>query len=403
MQVAVAGGVVDLQTASERTRLYAIDEPLDPSEPLVCPFRGLAPFDAAHAEYFFGRERLVAELVARLVGSTLLAVFGPSGSGKSSAVRAGLLPALADGVVPGSESWRRAVMRPGARPLAELSRALARAVPEVGREDAAPWIADALERLEPDERLVLLSRSVRGGLRRLSRPRRARGVFRRAGRGYGRPRPAPGLGARDPGRLLRALRRARRALDAGELQPGPGRADAPRRAAPGDRAAGPPGRAADGAAPRLGAGRRRRGRARRPAAAIGRFARALAAPRRSHARPPSPTKTPAASRGRSGAWPRTPTRASATPSGPGRARCCSASPATMRRRRRSSAAAFRSTSSSSTATPTPPGRWPCSPRAGCSQSTRARSRSPTRRCCGSGPACAAGSRPTPRAAVSITT
>ena len=132
------------------------EAPPGPSEPAVCPYRGLAPFDAAHAEYFFGRERLVAELVARLVGSTLLAVVGPSGSGKSSAVRAGLLPALADGVVPGSEHWRRAVMRPGARPLAELSRALARAVPEAGHEGAAPWIADALERLPDGERLVLL-------------------------------------------------------------------------------------------------------------------------------------------------------------------------------------------------------------------------------------------------------
>jgi DNA-binding SARP family transcriptional activator len=154
-QAAIAGGVVDLQTATERTRLYAVEEPPDPAEPETCPFRGLAPFDAAHAEYFFGRERLVAELVARLVGSTLLAVVGPSGSGKSSAVRAGLLPALADGVVPGSEGWRRAVMRPGERPLSELSRTLARAVPETGPEDAAPWIADALERLPAGERLVL--------------------------------------------------------------------------------------------------------------------------------------------------------------------------------------------------------------------------------------------------------
>ena len=143
----LAGNVVDLQAAAERIRSYEPDEPADPSAPEICPFRGLAPFDAAHAEYFFGRERLTAELVARLVGSTLLAVVGPSGSGKSSAVRAGLLPALADGVVPGSERWRRAVMRPGERPLAELSRTLARAVPEAGSEDAAPWIADALERL----------------------------------------------------------------------------------------------------------------------------------------------------------------------------------------------------------------------------------------------------------------
>ena len=154
-QAAFADGVIELQTASERTRLYAVAEPPDPSEREVCPFRGLAPFDAAHADYFFGRERLTAELVARLIGSTLLAVVGPSGSGKSSAVRAGLLPALADGVVPGSERWRRAVMRPGERPLAELSRTLARAVPEAGREETAPWVADALERLPAGERLVL--------------------------------------------------------------------------------------------------------------------------------------------------------------------------------------------------------------------------------------------------------
>ncbi len=152
----LAGNVVDLQAAAERIRSYEPESPADPSAPEVCPFRGLAPFDAAHAEYFFGRERLTAELVARLVGSTLLAVVGPSGSGKSSAVRAGLLPALADGVVPGSEQWRRAVMRPGERPLAELSRTLARAVPEAGSEEAAPWIADALDRLPPGERLVLL-------------------------------------------------------------------------------------------------------------------------------------------------------------------------------------------------------------------------------------------------------
>ena len=63
----------------------------------VCPFKGLASFDAADAEYFFGRERLIAELVARLVGGTFLGIVGPSGSGKSS-VFAGLIPALAGGV-----------------------------------------------------------------------------------------------------------------------------------------------------------------------------------------------------------------------------------------------------------------------------------------------------------------
>ena len=62
-------------------------------------YLGLASFDSAHAEYFFGRERLVAELVARLVGSPLLAVVGPSGARKSSATRRPA-PALAGGDTP---------------------------------------------------------------------------------------------------------------------------------------------------------------------------------------------------------------------------------------------------------------------------------------------------------------
>ena len=71
----------------------------------ICPFKGLATFEFDDASYFFGRERIVAELVARLVGAPLLAIVGASGSGKSSLLRAGLLPALAAGVLPGSERW----------------------------------------------------------------------------------------------------------------------------------------------------------------------------------------------------------------------------------------------------------------------------------------------------------
>ncbi len=90
----------------------------------ICPFKGLATFEVADADYFFGRERLVAEIVARLAGTTLLGLVGPSGSGKSSTLRAGLLPALAGGVLPGSEAWRQVVLRPGEHSLAELERAL---------------------------------------------------------------------------------------------------------------------------------------------------------------------------------------------------------------------------------------------------------------------------------------
>jgi WD40 repeat protein len=93
---------------------------------VVCPYKGLATFNIDDAEYFFGREQLVAELVARLVGAPLLGVVGPSGSGKSSVVRAGLLHALAGGVLPGSESWSHVLIRPGEHPLRELRAAAGR-------------------------------------------------------------------------------------------------------------------------------------------------------------------------------------------------------------------------------------------------------------------------------------
>ncbi|MDX6677184.1 MAG: hypothetical protein QOE31_1236, partial [Solirubrobacteraceae bacterium] len=69
----------------------------------------------------------MAELVARLVGAPLLGIVGPSGSGKSSLLRAGLLPALAGGVLPGSRDWPQVLFRPGAHPLEELAGGLAKA------------------------------------------------------------------------------------------------------------------------------------------------------------------------------------------------------------------------------------------------------------------------------------
>jgi hypothetical protein len=73
--------------------------PLGPETPLetrsdVCPYRGLHAFDEEHAEFFFGREADVQRLVEKLKTTRFLAVVGASGSGKSSLVRAGLIPAL---------------------------------------------------------------------------------------------------------------------------------------------------------------------------------------------------------------------------------------------------------------------------------------------------------------------
>jgi len=94
------------------------------------PYKGLQAFQEADAADFFGREALTAQLVNRLGESEpfarFLAVVGPSGSGKSSVVKAGLLPALRKGALPGSETWYISTMLPGAHPLEEVELALTR-------------------------------------------------------------------------------------------------------------------------------------------------------------------------------------------------------------------------------------------------------------------------------------
>lgn len=159
----LVSSVEALELARERSALYAADDEADGGMPGqrrtdVCPYKGLAAFEATDSEYFFGRERLVAELVAKLVGSSFLGVVGASGSGKSSAIRAGLLPALAGGVLPGSDRWPQALLRPGEHPLAELGRALAAALPDAGlpTDDPAAALGRALDGLAPDQRLVLV-------------------------------------------------------------------------------------------------------------------------------------------------------------------------------------------------------------------------------------------------------
>lgn len=90
------------------------------------PYRGLAAFEQADAADFFGRERTTEEMVAVLERHPLMLVVGPSGIGKSSAVKAGLLPALARGAIDGSDSWLVTEMVPGRSPLEQLTSALQR-------------------------------------------------------------------------------------------------------------------------------------------------------------------------------------------------------------------------------------------------------------------------------------
>jgi WD40 repeat protein len=100
----------------------------------LCPYPGLAAFGPAQAQWFFGREDLCAELLRQL-GRRMdqpgpVIVVGPSGSGKSSLLRAGLLPALAQGVLPvtGSRTWARLILTPTGDPLGELATKLAEAM-----------------------------------------------------------------------------------------------------------------------------------------------------------------------------------------------------------------------------------------------------------------------------------
>jgi WD40 repeat protein/DNA-binding SARP family transcriptional activator len=97
-------------------------EPVRPTD--VCPYKGLARFDTVDAEFFFGREQVVAEAIGHLVGGRFLALVGPSGSGKSSLLRAGLMHALGSGALPGSDRWAYSVIRPGNHPLDALGDAL---------------------------------------------------------------------------------------------------------------------------------------------------------------------------------------------------------------------------------------------------------------------------------------
>lgn len=139
------------------------------------PFPGLRPFESNENHLFFGRDGQNDELLRRLGRKRFLAVVGTSGSGKSSLVRAGLLPALHGGfMIDAGSSWRETVFRPGDDPIGNIAAALnehgrldngntdassiRRAITEAALRRSALGLVDVVRqaRLPPHENLLIV-------------------------------------------------------------------------------------------------------------------------------------------------------------------------------------------------------------------------------------------------------
>ncbi|WP_405786555.1 trypsin-like peptidase domain-containing protein [Streptomyces sp. NBC_00029] len=125
----------------------------DLTEQDVCPYRGLESFTAEQAQWFEGRKDAVRQVLASLSEQQrVILLLGPSGSGKSSLVQAGVVPALAAGEVPGSDHWLPVIARPRQNLLLELERS---GLPGAVSGGIAAAVTRRLED-EPGRRRVIL-------------------------------------------------------------------------------------------------------------------------------------------------------------------------------------------------------------------------------------------------------
>jgi WD40 repeat protein len=155
---------IDLRKGIEDTRAFQSlihgikGLPLGPERAIeprndISPYRGLQAFDEDHAEFFFGRDGDIQRLTEKLKVTRFIGVIGSSGSGKSSLVRAGVVPALKKGVLPESDAWAVRVFTPGAHPLASLAANLLRLYPHEAMNKT-------LDQLSLDERTLHLAVSL---------------------------------------------------------------------------------------------------------------------------------------------------------------------------------------------------------------------------------------------------
>jgi serine/threonine protein kinase/DNA-binding SARP family transcriptional activator/WD40 repeat protein len=126
------------------------------------PYKGIRAFAEADAGDFHGRDSLIDDLLAAVDAYQLVSVVGPSGGGKSSVVRAGLIPALRAGRVSGSQHWLITDMYPSSDPFAELVTALQRvavgSTPDLYDQLTAndQGLRTAIDQLLPDGTPLLL-------------------------------------------------------------------------------------------------------------------------------------------------------------------------------------------------------------------------------------------------------
>src|ERR1051325_2891029 len=120
------------------------------------PFVGMRPFESEECLLFFGRREQAIELLQRLHATHFLAVVGSSGCGKSSLVRAGLIPKLKAGfLVEERDLWHVATRKPGDAPLENLAISLLDAI---GGQSTKENISEVVEAIQGEGGQAILTR-----------------------------------------------------------------------------------------------------------------------------------------------------------------------------------------------------------------------------------------------------
>ncbi|MEU0410834.1 helix-turn-helix domain-containing protein [Streptomyces griseorubiginosus] len=155
---ACGGDLTEWEERWKETVAQTAGDGLRDDDGALVPYRGLARFETGDSGLFFGRERLTTDLVDLLRRRRFAAVFGPSGSGKSSLLRAGLIPVLRGAQEQGSRPAAIRILTPGEQPARTHAHLLTPAVAQDGCDEADTFvIVDQFEEVftlchDPDER-----------------------------------------------------------------------------------------------------------------------------------------------------------------------------------------------------------------------------------------------------------